>query len=82
MLIHAPVPVIAERMPPTVGVLEAVDQTSCLLTVGADGLDGIAIRLALLDAEFTVLEPPELVAYVRVLAGRLHRSATRSSQAP
>ena len=35
----------------------------------------IAIHLAWLGADFTVLEPPELIEHVRALAVRLHRAA-------
>jgi predicted DNA-binding transcriptional regulator YafY len=75
VLMHAPADVIADRVPPTVGVLEAVDTGACLLTTGADALESIAIHLAWLGADFTVLEPPELIEHVRALAGRLHRAA-------
>ena len=34
-----------------------------------------AFQLALLGAEFTVLEPPELIDHVRTLAGRLSRAS-------
>jgi len=78
---HAPVHLVAERMPPTVGVLEAVDAESCLLTTGADVLDAIAMHLALLDAEFTVLDPPELINRVTELADRLRR-ATAAARSP
>ena len=76
VLMHAPAQVIAEQVPPTVGVIEPVDAGSCLLTTGADALDWIAFHLAWLGADFTVLEPPELIEHVRALAGRLHRATT------
>lgn len=79
VLVRAPAPDIAERMPPTVGMLEVIDDTTCLLTAGADVLDAIAFQLAMLGAEFTVLEPPELIDHVRTLAGRLSR-ASRSGR--
>lgn len=75
VIVHAPVSVIAGQMPPTVGVLKAAGQDSCLLTTGSDSLDAIAFHLAMLGTDFTVLEPPELIELVRVLAGRLHRAA-------
>jgi len=80
VLLQAPAPDIAEHMPPTAGMLEAVDDTSCLLTAGADDLGAIAFHLAMLGAEFTVLDPPELTDHVRSLADRLHRAVTRSTQ--
>jgi len=81
VIMHAPVRLVAERMPPTVGVLEAVDAENCLLTTGADVLDAIALHLALLEAEFTVLDPPELIKRVTELADRLRR-ATPAARSP
>ena len=75
VLMHAPAGVIADLVPPTVGIIEAVDTGTCLLTTGADALESIAIHLAWLGADFTVLEPPELTEHVRALAGRLQRAA-------
>jgi hypothetical protein len=58
-------------------MLEATGTDTCLLTTGSDSLAAIAIHLAWLGADFSVLEPPELAEHVRALAGRLHRAATR-----
>lgn len=77
VLIHAPAEVAAERFPPTTGVLETVDPSSCLLTTGADSVTLIALHLAMLGHDFTVLEPPELVEELAVLADRLHRAHGR-----
>jgi predicted DNA-binding transcriptional regulator YafY len=76
---HAPAHVIAERVPPTVAVIEPAGQDSCVLTTGSDSLDALAFHLGLLGAEFTVLEPAELTERIRALAGRLHRAAAQSS---
>ena len=81
----APASQIAAAVPPTVGVVEALDERTCVLTVGAHSLDLIAVHLAALGAEFTVLEPPELAAHLRTLAGRLARAAdpgTRPAGSP
>jgi predicted DNA-binding transcriptional regulator YafY len=83
ILIHAPADVVAERFPPTTGIVETVDQRSCLLTTGADTVTLIALHLALLGHDFTALEPTELVEELRVLADRLHRAHRASAaQAP
>jgi hypothetical protein len=42
----------------------------------------LAFRLALLDCEFEVHEPPELAAYVGTLGARLTRAAGPSSPRP
>ncbi len=74
VVLHAPRAVIAARLPPTVGIIEAVSDTSCLLTIGSDSLDGLAFHLGHLGCEFTVLEPPELISHLRTLADRMLRS--------
>jgi len=72
--LHAPVEVVAARIPPTVGVLEAIDPNSCLLQTGAHSLDTLAIYLALIGVDFEVREPPELVEQIRRLAERFGRA--------
>ncbi|BCB78101.1 hypothetical protein Pflav_045110 [Phytohabitans flavus] len=61
----------AERILPTVGVVEAVDPQSCLLHTGSNSLDELAIYLGLFDLPFTVHEPPELITRIRAVAARL-----------
>jgi predicted DNA-binding transcriptional regulator YafY len=74
-LLHAPAEVVAERVPPTAGVIEVVDAGTCTLSTGADTLDLLALHLALIGADFEVLEPPELAGHVHAMAERLRRSA-------
>lgn len=75
VLVHAPAARVAEHIPPTVGVLSPAGPGQCTLTSGSDSLDALAFQLALLGADFTVLEPPELGARVGVLGERLRRAA-------
>ncbi|WP_068052241.1 helix-turn-helix transcriptional regulator [Nocardia xishanensis] len=65
-----PAATAADRIAPTVGVIEPIDDESCLLRTGSDSLDEIAIYVALFDFPFRVHEPPELVERVRTLAER------------
>jgi predicted DNA-binding transcriptional regulator YafY len=76
VLFGAPAETVADRVPATVAVIEAVDERSCLLTTGSDALDSIAMHLVLLDIPFTPLEPPELRTSCEVMAARLLRAAT------
>lgn len=73
--LHAPVHAVAQRVPPTVGQLAALDADTCELTTGSDSLDAIATHLAWLGVDFDVLEPGQLVDRVRMLADRLQRCA-------
>lgn len=79
VLVGAPAAVLAEQVPPSTGVIEAVDGASCLFTAGADSVALIAVHLAVLGHDFTVLEPPELVAELRVLVSRLDRAYRASA---
>jgi predicted DNA-binding transcriptional regulator YafY len=72
--VHAPAAVVAARVSPAVGVVEAIDDRSCVLATGADSVQMAAMYLGLLDLDFDVSEPPELVARLRILAGRYQRA--------
>jgi predicted DNA-binding transcriptional regulator YafY len=74
--VHAPAAAISERIGPWVGTVEAIDDGRCILDTGADSLEILAVYLGMLDADFTVIEPPELVAHLQALAGRYARAAT------
>jgi len=65
----------AERIPPTVGVIEAIDPQSCLLHTGSNSLDEIAIYVAAFGFRFQIHEPPELITHIRHLAARLTDAA-------
>jgi predicted DNA-binding transcriptional regulator YafY len=73
--LSAPAETIAERVPPTAGMIEAIDRKSCLLHTGANSLDMVAMGLTMIGIDFEVQEPPELVVHVRLLAERLARAA-------
>jgi predicted DNA-binding transcriptional regulator YafY len=68
--VHAPAGQITDRINPAVGTVEHVDEGTCILDTGADTIETLAVYLSLLDADFTVTGPPELVAYLRVLSRR------------
>jgi predicted DNA-binding transcriptional regulator YafY len=70
VLVRAPAAELAARFGPWLGTITAVDETSCLLETGADNLEMLAGYLGLLGADFSVSEPPELVAAVQALATR------------
>ena len=47
-----------------------------MLATGADSVATVAVYLGLLDFDFEVSEPPELVARIRMLAGRYRRATS------
>jgi predicted DNA-binding transcriptional regulator YafY len=72
--VHAPAAGLAEKLPASVGVVEAVDESISLLHTGAESLDTLAVYLGMLDADFEITDPPELVDRVRTLGARYARA--------
>jgi predicted DNA-binding transcriptional regulator YafY len=72
--LFAPVEAIAKRVPPSTGVLEAIDERSCMLYTGSHSLEGLTIHLIWLSVDFQVHEPAELRDYIRGLTERLGQS--------
>ncbi|MBH0776222.1 helix-turn-helix transcriptional regulator [Nocardia bovistercoris] len=66
-----PAEVAADRIAPTVGVVEPIDERSCLLTTGANSVDELAFYLGAYGFPFRVHEPPELVARIGEIADML-----------
>jgi predicted DNA-binding transcriptional regulator YafY len=74
VLLHAPMETVAERVPPSVGTLEPLDERRCVLNTGSDWLGGLAVYVADIGIDFEVLDPPEFAAKVRELAKRFARA--------
>ncbi|MGW8885504.1 helix-turn-helix transcriptional regulator [Streptomyces sp. NPDC055749] len=64
----------AERISPSAGVLEAVDEHSSLLRTGAASLDVMVIHVMLMGFDFEVVEPQELTDAIRTARDRLSRA--------
>ena len=75
----APAEVIRERAPASVEI-EPEGQDACVVTVGSDDAAMVAKYLAWWDAPFEVLDSPELLAEVRLLAERYADASRRSSR--
>ncbi|NED80603.1 transcriptional regulator [Streptomyces sp. SID11233] len=76
----APAEFVTSRLPASIGPLEATGERSCRLRAALSGsLEWVAVRLALVDCEFTAHGPPQLVAYLNDLGGRLTRAALPSA---
>ena len=78
VVLAAPASAVAEQVPPTSGLVEAVDDDSCVLHTGADSLDALAVHLALLGVDFVVEEPRELVDRLQEVGARLTNAALES----
>jgi len=70
--LHASLEALSKRIPPSAGVLQSIDENSCMLQTGSYSLEGIAMHLSWLGVDFRVHEPPELIAYVRKLVDRFN----------
>ena len=75
--VHAPADVVLSRINPTVGVVEAIDDTKCVLVTGADSFEIMAVYVGMLGLDFTVETPSDLADHIRVL-GERYRRATAS----
>jgi predicted DNA-binding transcriptional regulator YafY len=73
VVVQAPATVITERVPRGIAV-EPIDEDTCLVHASANSVEMLALYLGMMDADFTVTEPPELIA-------RLSKLATRFSSA-
>ena len=71
--VHAAAGVVAGRLPPAV-LVEAVDEHSCVIDAGSDTPQLLAAHLGMLDADFEVDGPPELVEQLGRLADRYRRA--------
>jgi predicted DNA-binding transcriptional regulator YafY len=73
--LHAPADEVASHVPAQWGTIRPLDADTCEYRTGDDNLRWLALRIAMIGAEFEVHEPPELVEHLRALADRLARAA-------
>jgi predicted DNA-binding transcriptional regulator YafY len=76
VIVHASAVAIAERLPREI-VLEPVDDGTCIVHARSNSIEMLALHLGLLDADFTVTEPPELMEHLARL-GRRFSTASAS----
>ena len=75
--LHAGAGEIANRVPHHWGTIEPIDEHTCRYRTGDDELGWLAIRIAMLDVDFEIEEPPELRERLATLADRLKRATAR-----
>jgi predicted DNA-binding transcriptional regulator YafY len=78
--LHAAADEITSRVPAYWGTTQPIDAHTCEYRTGDDDLGWLALRIAMLDVDFEVHEPPELVEHLGVLARRLRRAAAVPSR--
>ena len=79
-VVHAPAAVITERVPRGI-VVEPIDDESCAVHGTANTIEMLALYLGMLDADFTVTDPPELLAHLNKLSERFLSAASPSPAA-
>lgn len=78
VVVYAAAAVITERVPRGV-VVEPVDDNTCVVYATSNSLEMLALYLGMLDADFTVTEPPELLARLSRLSERYLSAVSRRS---
>jgi predicted DNA-binding transcriptional regulator YafY len=73
VVVHAPAAYVRDRLPIPVAV-ESLGEDRCAFEPGSDYPEMLALYLGLLDADFTVVDSPELTGALRTLAGRYQRA--------
>jgi predicted DNA-binding transcriptional regulator YafY len=71
---------LANRIPPWLGILEAVDEKSCVLSTGGDSLEMLVAQMVMTGVDFELLEPSDLGPSLRRIAAKLRRATQRSSR--
>ncbi len=74
VIVKAPASAIAERVPRDI-VIEPIDDSSCVVQARSNSVEMLALYLGMLDADFTVTDPPELVARLSALATRFEKAS-------
>ena len=74
VIVHAPAAEVAARMGTWSGSIERQGPDRCLLQLGGRSVDDIAFWLGALEADFEVVDSPDLAAAVRRIADRYARA--------
>lgn len=78
--VHARITVFASaeevlsRIHAAVGIVESIDESTCVLVTGADSLEVVAVYIGMLGLDFHVTGPPKLVEHLRLIGERYARS--------
>jgi predicted DNA-binding transcriptional regulator YafY len=80
VIVHAPAEYVHGRLPIPVEV-ESRGDNKCAFEPGSDDPEMLALYLGMLDADFEIVDAPQLVAALRKLAGRYQRAIDASQPA-
>jgi len=80
VIVHAPAAHVRGRLPIPIAV-ESQGEDQCAFEPGSDNPELLALYLGMLDADFEIVDAPELVDALRKLTGRYQRAIDASQQA-
>jgi predicted DNA-binding transcriptional regulator YafY len=80
VIVHAPAAHVRGRMPIPVEV-QPLGEDQCAFEPGSDHPEMLALYLGMLDADFTIVDSPELIAALRRLTSRYQRAIGSSRPA-
>src|SRR5215470_9451232 len=80
VIVHAPAAHVRGRLPIPVEV-ESLGEDQCAFEPGSDDAEMLALYLGMLDADFTIVDSPELVNALHKLTGRYQRAINASQHA-
>lgn len=72
--VFAPAEAVLARIHAAVGIVESIDESTCVLVTGADSLEVVAVYIGMLGLDFHVTGPPGLVEHLRVIGDRYRRA--------
>ncbi len=81
VIVHAPAAYVRGRLPIPVPV-ESLGEHQCVFEPGSDHPELLDLYLGMLDADFSIVDSPELVDALRTLTTRYQRAIDASQQAP
>jgi WYL domain len=76
VIVHAPAEEVAARMGSWSGSVEPQGPYRCLMQLGGRSVEDIAFWLGVLDADFEIVDSPELASAVRRIADRYARATS------
>jgi len=79
VIVHAPAAYVRGRLPIPVEV-EPLGEDRCAFEPGSDNPEMLALYLGMLDADFTIVDSPELVDALRKLIARSTARSTPASR--
>jgi predicted DNA-binding transcriptional regulator YafY len=77
VIVHASAAYVRDRLPIPMEV-QSLSEDRCAFEPGSDHPEMLALYLGLLDADFTIVDSPELIAALRKLTGRYQRAIDAS----